>query len=108
MCLSIGTLKTINFPFVANVKFIIFRCPKIWAHYSLIIMCQIIGTPKNHYFPFGTNGKLMVLGVPIIGTLEYIILRIQRLESKQFKSRRAGSDNELSHLNTVELRWLKH
>ena len=60
MCLSNGTPKTINFPFVANVRLIIFRCPKIWAHYSLIIMCSNIGTPKTINFPFGTNGKLMV------------------------------------------------
>ena len=55
MCLSIGTPKIINFPFVPNGKLIIFRCPKIWAHYSLIIMWLTIGTPKNHHFPFGTN-----------------------------------------------------
>ena len=48
MCLSIGTPKTNDFPFIANVKFIIFRCPNIWAYYSLIIMCSNIGTPKNH------------------------------------------------------------
>ena len=29
MCLRIGTPKIINFPFVTNGKFIIFRCPKI-------------------------------------------------------------------------------
>ena len=29
MCLSIGTLKILNFPFVPNGKFIVFRCPKI-------------------------------------------------------------------------------
>ena len=56
MCLSIGTPdKKINFPFVPNGKFIIFRCPKIWANYNLIIMCLNIGTPNNHHFPFGTN-----------------------------------------------------
>ena len=38
MCLSIGTPKTINFPFVPNFKLIILKCPKIWAHCSLIIM----------------------------------------------------------------------
>ena len=65
MCLSIGTPKAINFLFVPSVKLMIFRCPKIWAHYSLIIMCLNIGTPKIINFPFGTNGKLMVLGVPI-------------------------------------------
>ena len=29
MCLSIGTPKIINFPFVPNGKLIILRCPKI-------------------------------------------------------------------------------
>ena len=67
MCFSIGTLKKYFFPFVPNGKFIIFRCPKIWAHYSLIMVCLNIGTPNNHQFPsFGTNGKVMVLGVPIL------------------------------------------
>ena len=55
-----------NFLFVPNVKFIIFRCPKIKTYYSLIKMCLYVGTPKNINFPFGTNGKLMVLGVPIL------------------------------------------
>ena len=40
-------------------------CPKIWAHYSLIIMCLNIGTPKIHHVPFVANGKVVVLGVPI-------------------------------------------
>ena len=31
-CLSIGTPKTINFPFVSNEKLMIFRCPNIQAH----------------------------------------------------------------------------
>ena len=56
----------INYPFVPNGKFIIFRCPKIWSNYSLIIMCSNIRTPNNHHFPFGTNGKVVVLGVPIL------------------------------------------
>ena len=47
-CLSIGIPKTINFPFVPNVKLIIFRYPKIWAHYSLITMCSNIGTTEKH------------------------------------------------------------
>ena len=56
----------INFPFVPNGKFIIFRCPKIWAHNSLIIMYLNIGTPDYHHSPFGTNGKVVVFGVPIL------------------------------------------
>ena len=55
-----------NFPFVPNGKFIILRCPKIRANYSLIIMCSNIRTPNNHHFPFDTNGKVVVLGVPIL------------------------------------------
>ena len=66
MYLSIRTPKIINFPFVPNGKFIIFRCPKIRAHYSLIIMSLNTGTPNNHHFPFGTNGKIMALDVPIL------------------------------------------
>ena len=65
----------INFPFVPNGKLIIFRCPKIWAHYSLTIMCLNIRTAKNHHFPFWTNGKVVVLGVPILKHFRvYIII----------------------------------
>ena len=56
----------INFPYVPNGKSIIFRYPKIWAHYSLILICLNIGTSKNHNFPSGTNGQAVVLGVPIL------------------------------------------
>ena len=49
-CLSIGHLEIINFPFVPNAEFIIFRCPKIWAHYSPVTMHLNTGTPKNHKF----------------------------------------------------------
>ena len=65
MCLSIGTPKIINFPFVPNGKLIVFRCPKMWAHYSLIIICLNIGSTRNYHFLFETNGKVVVLGVPI-------------------------------------------
>ena len=58
--------KIIKFSFVLNVKLITFKCPKIWAHFSLIPMCSNIGTLKTINFPFGTNGKLMVLDVPIL------------------------------------------
>ena len=77
MCLSIGTPKAINFPFVTNVKFIIFRCHKTWAHYSPIVMCSNIETPKNINFPFGTNGKLMVLGVPILKHFRVCLIHYQ-------------------------------
>ena len=65
----------INFPFVPNGKFIIFRCPKIWVHYSLIIMYLNTGIPNNHHFPFRTNGKVVVLGVPILKHFTVCILK---------------------------------
>ena len=73
MSLNIGAPKIINFPFVPNGKLIIFRCPKIRAHYSLIIMFLNIGTPKTINFPFRTNGKLMVFSVLNLSTLGYMI-----------------------------------
>ena len=65
-CLSSGTPKYNKIFICSKCKVDYFRCPKIWAHYSLIIMYSNIGTPKTINFPFGTNGKLMVLGVPIL------------------------------------------
>ena len=75
-CLNIGTLKTINFPFVPNGKLIIFKCPKIWAHCSLIIKCSNTWTPKIINFPFGTNGKLMVFGVPIFKHFRVYVYKV--------------------------------
>ena len=69
-------INLINFPFVPNGKFIILRCPKIRANYSLIIICSNIGTPNNHDFPFGTNGKVVVLGVPILKHFRVIGVKI--------------------------------
>ena len=54
MCLSIGTPKTMNFPFVPNVKLIIFRCPKIWAHYNLL---KYWDTYKSLIFHLGQMEK---------------------------------------------------
>ena len=52
-CLSIGTPKTINFPFVANGKLMVFRCPNIQAHYHEPVLYLIFG-------------KFIILGVPIL------------------------------------------
>ena len=68
-----------KFPLILNLKLIIFGYPKIWAHYSLMIMCSNIGTSKTINFPFGTNGKLMVLGVPILKHLRVITLNIGKV-----------------------------
>ena len=64
--LNIGTPQNNKTFICSKCKLVIFMCPKIWAHNSLIIMCSNIGTPKTFHFPFGTNGKLMVLGVPLL------------------------------------------
>ena len=63
-CLSIGTPKTIDFPFVQNGKLMVSDVP---------IFEQSTGTPKTINFPFVPNGKLMVLGVPIF---EHIVIRL--------------------------------
>ena len=38
-CLSIGTPKIINFPFVSNGKLMIFRCPNIQTDYNEAVLC---------------------------------------------------------------------
>ena len=65
MCLNIGAPKNNKFSICTKWKLYFFRCPKIWANYSPIIMSSNIGTPNNHHFPFETDGKIVVLGVPI-------------------------------------------
>ena len=47
-CLSIGTPKTINFPFVANGKLMVFRCSNIQVHYNKAVIYLNFGTPKNY------------------------------------------------------------
>ena len=59
MCLSIGTPKNNKFSICSKRKIIIFKCPKIRANNSLIIIGLNIGTPKNINFLFGTNEKSM-------------------------------------------------
>ena len=49
-CLSIGTSKTINFPFVPNGKLMVFRCSNIPAHYNEAVIYLNFGTPKNNEF----------------------------------------------------------
>ena len=91
MCLSIGTPINNKFPFVPNGKFIIFRCPKIWANYSLIITCSNTGTPNNHHFLFRTNGKVVVLGVPILKHFRVYVSPCQELLSLLLKMFREGA-----------------
>ena len=57
MCLSIGTPKIINFPFVPNGKFIVLGVPK--SRHITLIHKYASGWVhlKTIDFTFGTNGK---------------------------------------------------
>ena len=44
-CLSIGTPKAINIPFVSNEKLKFFRCPSIQAHCNEAVIYPNFGTP---------------------------------------------------------------
>ena len=57
-CLSIGTPKTINFPFVSNGKLMVFRCPNIQAHYNEVVIYLNFGTPKNNEFSIWNKWKI--------------------------------------------------
>ena len=57
-CLSIGTPTTINFPFVSNGKLMVFRCPKIQAHYTDAVIYLNLGTPKNYEFSIWNKWKI--------------------------------------------------
>ena len=64
-CLSIGTPKIINFPFVSNGKLMFFRCPNNQALCNEAVLCLNFGTPENKMnFPFGTNGKFIIFRCP--------------------------------------------
>ena len=66
-CLSIGTPKIINFPFVSNGKFMVFMCPNIHAHYNEAVLCLNFGTPENNEFSIWNKMEnLLFLGVPIL------------------------------------------
>ena len=51
-CLSIGTPKAINFPFVSNEKLMFFRCPSIQAHCNEAVIYLNFGAPKIMNFPW--------------------------------------------------------
>ena len=57
-CLSIGTPKTINFPFVSNGKLMLFTCPNIQAHYNEAVTYLKLGTPKNNEFSIWNKWKI--------------------------------------------------
>ena len=49
-CLSIGTPKIINFPFVSNGKLMFFRVSNIQANCNEAVLCLNFGTPENNEF----------------------------------------------------------
>ena len=57
-CLSIGTPKTINFPFVSNEKLMIFMCSNIQSHYNKAVIYLNFGTPKNDEFSIWNKWKI--------------------------------------------------
>ena len=57
-CLSIGTPKIINFPFVSNGKLMIFRCPNIQTDYNEAVLCLNFGTPENNEFSIWDKWKI--------------------------------------------------
>ena len=63
-CLSIGTPKTINFPFVSNGKLMVFRCPNIQAHYNEAVIYLNFGTPKNNEFSIWNKWKINYFRCP--------------------------------------------
>ena len=63
-CLSFGTPKIINFPFVSNEKLMIFRCFNIQAHDNEAVIYLILGHLKMMNFPFGTHGKFIIFRCP--------------------------------------------
>ena len=57
-CLSIGTPKIINFPFVSDGKLMIFRCPNIQTDYNEAVLCLNFGTPENNEFSIWDKWKI--------------------------------------------------
>ena len=57
-CLSIGTPKAINFPFVSNEKLMFFRCPSIQAQCNKAVIYLNYGTPKNNEFSIWNKWKI--------------------------------------------------
>ena len=57
-CLSIGTPKFINFPFVSNGKLMVFSCLNIQAHYNEVVLCLNFGIPENNEFSIWDKWKI--------------------------------------------------
>ena len=71
-CLSIGTPKIINFPFVSNGKLIFLGGPNIQAHCNEAVLCLNFGTPENNEFSIWNKWKIYYFKVSqYLGTLGY-------------------------------------
>ena len=57
-CLSIGTPKAINFPFVSNEILMFFKGPCIQAHCNEAVIYLNFGTPKNNEFSIWNKWKI--------------------------------------------------
>ena len=57
-CLSIGTPKIINFPFVSNGKFMVFTYLNIQVYYNVALLCLSFGTPENNEFSIWDKWKI--------------------------------------------------
>ena len=57
-CLSIGTPKIINFPFVSNGKLMVFRCLNIQACCNEAVLCLNFGTSENNEFSIWDKWKI--------------------------------------------------
>ena len=57
-CLSIGTPKIINFPFVSYGKLMFFRGPNILAHCNEPVLCLNFGTLENNEFSIWNKWKI--------------------------------------------------
>ena len=57
-CLSIGTPKAFNFPFVSSEKLMFLRCPSIQAHCNEAVIYLNFGTPKNNEFSIWNKWKI--------------------------------------------------
>ena len=60
-CLSIGTPKIINFPFVSNGKLMVFRCSNIQAHCNEAVLCLNFWMPENNEFSIWNKWKIYYL-----------------------------------------------
>ena len=63
-CLSIGTPKIINFPFVSDGKLMVFRCSNIQPHYNEAVLCLNFGTPENNEFSIWDKWKIYYFRCP--------------------------------------------